>query len=67
MTTRYILGNGSTELENFPTYDEAKDWLDRYTRHDFGGWDFISIVFYDATGARVVEYEGDAPDEDIDA
>lgn len=43
----HILGDGETLLFECDTDGEAVRWVDRYTRYDWGGYEFISIVGMD--------------------
>jgi hypothetical protein len=44
-------------LEEFDTYEEARRWVDGYTRSgDLGGYNIIEVAWFDASDEYVVEY-----------
>jgi len=50
-------------MEEFDTYEEARRWVDGYTRSgDFGGYSVIEIAWFDVDDEYVVEYRVEAED-----
>jgi hypothetical protein len=52
-------------MEEFDTYEEARRWVDGYTRWgDFGGYDVIEIARFAEDGEYVIEYSVKVEDFD---
>ena len=45
-TPFHVLGENETILHEADTENAAREWIKRYTRDGFGGWDFIALHFY---------------------
>jgi hypothetical protein len=54
-TPFHVLGENETILHEAATESAAREWIRRYTRDGFGGWEFIALHFCGPEENTVIE------------